>query len=84
MEAKECSFSFMFGQMRLEIPFFQRRYVWTEENWAELLENLLDDRQTHFLGFIILKLERANAGDASVWSVIKDNSEAEKRNQDVY
>lgn len=70
--------------MRLEIPFFQRRYVWTEENWAELLENLLDDRQTHFLGSIILKLERENAGDASVWSVIKDNSEAEKKNQDVY
>ena len=21
----------------LEIPFFQRRYVWKEENWEELL-----------------------------------------------
>ena len=70
MEAKQCSFRFMLGQMRLEIPFFQRKYVWTEENWTELLENLLDDRQTHFLGSIILKLERVNAGEVPVWSVI--------------
>lgn len=70
MEAKQCSFRFMSSQMRLEIPFFQRKYVWTEENWTELLENLLDDRQTHFLGSIILKLERINAGEVPVWSVI--------------
>ena len=47
----------------LKIPFFQRGYVWTEENWqrffddiangASLLES--ENPETHFLGSIILK-----------------------------
>ena len=70
MEAKECSFNFISGQIRLEIPFFQRKYIWDESNWEELLKNLLDEKQIHFLGSIILKMESANAGEATVWSVI--------------
>ena len=26
--------------MRLEIPFLQRKYVWDESNWEELLKNV--------------------------------------------
>jgi uncharacterized protein with ParB-like and HNH nuclease domain len=39
----------------LEIPFFQRGYVWDEDNWGELLDDLLDMHQSHFIGSIILK-----------------------------
>lgn len=63
MEAKEKSLAFLGATMVLEIPFFQRRYVWTESNWEELLDNLLDKNQSHFLGSIILKQEKVPVGD---------------------
>ena len=42
----------------LEIPFFQRPYVWGEEQWSRLLEDLEEVSQSgkpHFLGSVILK-----------------------------
>lgn len=63
MEAKEKSLAFLGATMVLEIPFFQRRYVWTKSNWEELLDNLLDKNQSHFLGSIILKQEKVPVGD---------------------
>lgn len=42
----------------LEIPYFQRHYVWTEENWerfANDMESVLDNNTSYFLGAIILK-----------------------------
>lgn len=42
---------------RLEVPFFQRRYVWSEENWKELLEAVENfKREKVFWGSIIIKL----------------------------
>lgn len=70
MEAKERAFDFMAERMRLEIPFFQRRYVWNEDNWEELIENLKDDKQSHFLGSIILKKQYTASSDAERCSVI--------------
>ena len=40
MEAHEKAFTFMAGPIRIEIPFFQRGYVWNEENWKDLVEDL--------------------------------------------
>lgn len=62
MEAREQAFYFMQAVMSVEVPFFQRGYVWDEDNWGELLENLLDDRQSHFLGSIILKQQYVPTG----------------------
>lgn len=70
MEAKERAFDFMAERMRLEIPFFQRRYVWNEDNWEELIENLKDDKQSHFLGSIILKKQYTASSDVERCSVI--------------
>lgn len=42
----------------LEIPFFQRGYVWNDQNWEELFDDLLEASEnstSHFLGSIILK-----------------------------
>ena len=42
----------------LEIPFFQRTYVWNEDLWERLLEDMeyvSKTKKTHFLGPIILK-----------------------------
>lgn len=70
MQAKETDFGFMAASMSIEIPYFQRGYVWNEENWEELLDNLLDDNQSHFLGSIILKQLECVSGSVPRWSVI--------------
>ena len=54
MQAHETELGFLQKDMRLEIPYFQRPYVWVEKNWEDLYENLIDDKQSHFLGSIIL------------------------------
>lgn len=42
---------------RLEIPFFQRKYVWQEENWEELLRAIERSRSERiFWGSVIIKL----------------------------
>ena len=70
MKASETEFGFMSASMSIEIPYFQRGYVWNEENWEELLENLLDDKQSHFLGSIILKQLECVSGNIPRWSVV--------------
>lgn len=70
MRANETDLGFMKASMSIEIPYFQRGYVWDEENWEELLDNLLDDKRSHFLGSIILKALEAESGSVPRWSVI--------------
>lgn len=59
----------------LEIPFFQRAYVWDEPQWERLLEDMEHVSQTkkpYFLGSIILKQQETNcqAGVGDVRTVI--------------
>ena len=70
MYAKERSFAFMSAASYYDIPFFQRAYVWDEENWSELLNNFLDNTDSHFLGSIILKQEQTSSGEHSRYMVI--------------
>ena len=70
MEAREVAFYFMQAGMCVEVPFFQRGYVWSEENWEELIENLLDSKQNHFLGSIILKQRVVRTGEVPKCYVI--------------
>ena len=58
MKAYGTSFSIIRNDYIYEIPFFQRRYVWEEENWKELLESLSNADNCPFLGSIILKESR--------------------------
>nr|SPS05748.1 conserved protein of unknown function [Candidatus Nitrotoga fabula] len=55
MRAEAMSFYFLANEAVVQIPFFQRGYVWSKPNWEELLINLLDDKKNHFLGSLILK-----------------------------
>ncbi|MCW5518495.1 DUF262 domain-containing protein [Aureitalea sp. L0-47] len=60
---KEILLSFFQNNYQFEIPFFQRSYVWEEENWELLLEHLKDEveahineaKSEHFIGTIITK-----------------------------
>ena len=50
----------------LRIPYFQRRYVWGEEDWERFaidMESTLDSERYYFLGAIILKEESISMDD---------------------
>jgi hypothetical protein len=68
MEAGKRSIRDIFNGMRiLEIPYFQRAYVWEEENWDRFLEDMESVSKTgksYFLGSIILKQKPTGAGSA--------------------
>lgn len=54
------------GNRILEIPFFQRAYVWDTEQWERLLEDMEHVSQTnkpYFLGSVILKQQPTNTGN---------------------
>lgn len=54
MEAREKSVNFITKEKKIVIPFFQRPYVWDEDNWKDLFDDLIKDKN-HFLGSIIIK-----------------------------
>lgn len=55
-EAKSVKEIFGGGPQKLVVPFFQRRYVWKEENWQELLVSIEENSEIQvFLGSIIIK-----------------------------
>ncbi len=62
MKAGEILISGIFnGSRLLEVPFYQRAYVWDEAQWERLLEDLkyvTSTRKQYFMGSIILKSGR--------------------------
>ena len=67
MEAGKRTINDIFnGNRILEIPFFQRSYVWAEPQWERLLEdmeNVSSMAKSYFLGSIILKQQQTNTGN---------------------
>ena len=57
MKAEAKSLRFLGEGRELAVPFFQRNYIWSEENWIELLKSFENVDITPFLGSIILKEE---------------------------
>lgn len=63
------------GSKMLEIPFFQRSYVWKENEWERMLEdieNVCVTREPYFMGAVILKqqLTQSNSTIGDVRTVI--------------
>lgn len=53
------------GNRVLEIPFFQRAYVWGQPQWERLLEDMKDiteSNKPYFLGSVILKQQETITG----------------------
>lgn len=65
MEAGKRTISEIFNGGRiLEIPFFQRSYVWDKEQWARLLEDMKaisKNNKPYFLGSVILKQQETSS-----------------------
>lgn len=73
MEAGKRSITEIFNKARtLEIPFFQRSYVWDEEDWERFADDMIAAAtrpKGYFLGSIILKqrdTELTELGDARI------------------
>ena len=51
---------FILSEKRFEVPFFQRKYVWGEDNWKRCLEDIriiAAEGTPHFMGSLIFKTE---------------------------
>jgi len=71
MKAEEKGLKFLTMEGKVKIPFFQRTYIWEENNWEDLLLELLDKEKHHnFLGAIILKQLPSVSGEPKQLEVI--------------
>ncbi len=72
MDAGKSTISGVFnGSRLLEIPFYQRAYVWGEEQWGRFLgdmEFVTASKRPYFLGSIILK----QASSGNTWSEVSE------------
>ncbi len=58
--------SLFINNRSIVVPFFQRAYVWEEEQWDRFLdsvEKICDKNESHFMGCLILKQQRRPAGE---------------------
>jgi uncharacterized protein with ParB-like and HNH nuclease domain len=61
--SKDTLQSYFQTHTQYKVPFFQRSYVWDEDNWESLWENIyqvyldakIDKKSEHFIGTIITK-----------------------------
>ncbi len=53
MKADSVNMYFL-RKSQLIVPYFQRRYIWKEDNWKQLYESLYEDKDC-FLGTIVLQ-----------------------------
>ena len=70
MEANARPFSFLMTSSYYEVPFFQRSYVWNEDNWSDLLDSLREVQNGLFLGSIILKQVQTCSGEIPRYMII--------------
>lgn len=74
MEAGKRTIREIFNRGRnLEIPFFQRAYVWKEDQWQRFLEDMRmvsQSRKPYFLGSIILKQQETTSNQDAKLTVI--------------
>ncbi|HYM21089.1 MAG TPA: DUF262 domain-containing HNH endonuclease family protein [Candidatus Kapabacteria bacterium] len=66
---KDYLSNFFFGQLQFVVPFFQRSYVWTTEEWQVLWDHITEvmghdtpeKKDEHFIGTLITKQRMAEA-----------------------
>lgn len=64
--AKEESFKVFESEKNLNIPLFQRKYVWKEENWQELFDSFFQNKTFGFLGSILVQRKTIDAGSGEL------------------
>lgn len=79
IDAKKDNLTTYFqGNVQYIVPFFQRPYVWDDDNWVSLWENIVQihkdhqegrDRE-HFIGTIIVKQRPAQELGQNQWDLV--------------
>ncbi len=68
MDAGKRTISEIFtGNKMLEVPFFQRAYVWKEDNWERFLEDIeyvCSTKLPYFMGSLILKQQMTDSNSS--------------------
>lgn len=79
MEATKQQIASIFnGHRVLEVPFYQRSYVWKMEQWQRFLEDMefiSHCNQDYFLGSVILKQQMTDMGEANDHRTIIDGQQ---------
>lgn len=79
MEATKQQIANIFnGHRILEVPYYQRNYVWHEEQWKRFLEDMAFisySKQDYFLGSVILKQQKTDMGEANDKRTIIDGQQ---------
>jgi len=79
MEATKQQIASIFnGHRVLEVPFYQRSYVWQKEQWQRFLEDMefiSHCNQDYFLGSVILKQQMTDMGEANDHRTIIDGQQ---------
>ena len=55
MTANDKSLTYFTQNIQFVGPYFQRRYVWNEDNWQQFWDELVSESTDCFLGTFILK-----------------------------
>ena len=61
-EASEGSLFTFKDEKKLIIPYFQRKYVWKEENWTDLFDSIFLKEEIGFIGSVIVQRKKSGAG----------------------
>lgn len=73
-EARQQQISFLLGKKIYFIPRNQRKYVWSDDNWKNLLEDLYFTQETgksHFLGSVVLNTQpQPNNDDVEYFEIV--------------
>ena len=79
MEATKKQIASIFnGHRVLEVPFYQRSYVWKIEQWQRFLEDMefiTHCNQDYFLGSVILKQQMTDMGESNDHRTIIDGQQ---------
>lgn len=79
MEATKQQIASIFnGHRILDVPFYQRSYVWQEEQWQRFLEDMefiSHCKQDYFLGSVILKQQMTDMGESNDHRTIIDGQQ---------
>ena len=79
MEATKQQIASIFnGHRVLEVPFYQRSYVWKIEQWQRFLEDMefiTHCNQDYFLGAVILKQQMTDMGESNDHRTIIDGQQ---------
>lgn len=73
VKAQAQGFSYLKRDRQYRIPFFQRNYVWDEDNWEEFYDSIIDSIITNksaFLGSIIIKDTGNKKWDKTIFNII--------------